>query len=198
MLDGVDVLLEGVDVPALLHRQRALRDDGAAVVLVVGEVNRHARDLDAVVEGVLDGVRPLEAGKKCRVKVDDAAGVRLEQRLSDHAHVARHDNVLAARLLERGGDLFVGRLGLGVLGLLHNEHRKAGGLRALDAAHARAARHHKRHLGVERAIGDAVDDGLQVGPAAGDEDADLQRGSRGLIVLDEAADTALAAPVAHR
>ena len=40
MLDRVDVLLERVDVPALLNSQRTLGDDGTVVVDLVGKVHR--------------------------------------------------------------------------------------------------------------------------------------------------------------
>ena len=61
VLDIVDVSLERIDVPLLLDGQRALGDDGAAVVHLVCKVNGHARHLDAAVERVLNGMRAYKA-----------------------------------------------------------------------------------------------------------------------------------------
>ena len=201
----MDVGLELVHVPALFHRQRALGDDGAAVVLVVGKVDGHARHLDAVVKGVLDGVRALEAGQQRRVDVDHAVGEGRKQRLVNHAHVAGHDDVLTAMGLELGGNDLVGGNGVRVNLLAERQRLDAGRLGALEAIGARARAHHQANARVQAAIGNAVNERLQVGAASADEDADgqgLRLGCGGLlgllVILDQAADAALAAPVAHR
>ena len=193
VLDLVDVGLEGIDVPALLHRQRTLGDDGAGVVGRVGEVDGHACDLDAALIRVVDGMCTRKARQQRRMQVDDAVGERCQQRVADHAHVAGHDDVLDAVRHELVRDDLVGRDGVGVDLFGKREGLDTRALGALQALRGRAARHDELDRGVERAVGDAVDERLQVGAGAGDEHADLQRlellacrtrsGARGLDVV---------------
>ncbi len=173
MLDLVDVLLELVDGPALPHGERALRDDGARVVVRVGKVHGHARHLDAAVVGVLDGMRAGKARQQRRVQVHHPVGERGEDGVVHLAHVTRHDDVVHAAAAELGGDDLVRLLGVGVDLLGEREGLQAGRLGALEAVGARARAHHELDRGVERAIRDAVDEGLEVGAAPGDENAQL-------------------------
>ena len=171
VLDLVDVLLELVDRPALLHRKRALGDDGTGVVVGVREVHRHARDLHAARVCVVDSMGAGEARQQRRVQVHHTVGERRQDRVVHLAHVAGHDDVVHAMALELGGDDLVRLLRVGVDLLGERERLQPRRLGTLEAKGARPRAHHELDRGVKRAIRDAVDDGLQVGPATGDEDA---------------------------
>lgn len=57
VLNRVDMLLERVDVPALLDGQRSLGDDGAIVVDLVGKMHGHTGHLDAARKSIVDRMR---------------------------------------------------------------------------------------------------------------------------------------------
>ena len=67
MLDRMDVLLERVDVPALLNSQRTLGDDGAVVVDLVGKVHGHAGHLDAASKRIVDRMGAGKARQQRRM-----------------------------------------------------------------------------------------------------------------------------------
>ena len=107
--------------------------------------------------------------------------------------------------LELGGNDLVGGNGVRVNLLAERQRLDAGRLGALEAVGARARTHHQADARVQAAIGNAVYKCLEVGAASADEDADGQglRLGRGglhglLVILNKAADAALAAPAAHR
>ena len=79
-------------------RDGLLEHDRAAVQRRVHEVDRAARDADAVGEGVANGVPTRKRRQEGRVRVQDATVERREDRRSDDAHVPRErDDV------DRGG-----------------------------------------------------------------------------------------------
>lgn len=80
VLNRVDVLLERVDIPTFLDSQRALGDDGAVVVDLVGKVHGHTGYLDAARKGIVDRMRAGKARQQCRMQVDHAVGKRRQQR----------------------------------------------------------------------------------------------------------------------
>ena len=171
LMDGSLKLIAG---HALAHDNRLLGDDGAAVVVGVGKVHRDARHLHAALVGVLDGMGPLESRQQGRVQVHDTVGERLKQRLAHHAHVPRHDDVVHAMVEQRGSDDLVGRDGVGAVQVGRERHRGDVGLGgALEAVGALTARDDDLDTGIERAVSDAVDDGLQVRARTGDKDAEL-------------------------
>ena len=142
VLDLVDASLELVDGPALLYLHRPLRDDGTAVVVAVGKVDRHARDLDAVVEGVLNGVRPLEAGQQRRVNVDHAVGKAGKNGVVHHPHVARHKHVVHTSAAQLGGYDLVGNDWVSVDLLGERKRLDARLLRTLEPVRAWPRTHH--------------------------------------------------------
>ena len=132
-----------------------------------------SRDLHARVERIGDGVRALERGQKRRMQVEHAVGEGVEHDGRDLAHVAGHDHVLRAGFLQRGHDLRVGRLGVGVLFAVHDQHGDAGGVRALDAVRIGTRRDHLHHLDGQT-LRRLIKDGLEIRAAAGEQHADLQ------------------------
>ena len=54
MLDGVDPLLDRLDVPRIGKHERLLQDDGPGVDLLVDEVDGDPGDLHPVLERLLD------------------------------------------------------------------------------------------------------------------------------------------------
>ena len=68
VLDRVDLGLERLDGVVLVDSNHLLGDDRTLVEDLVGEVHRDAGDLHAVVERVLDAVRPGKLGSSagCR------------------------------------------------------------------------------------------------------------------------------------
>ena len=150
----MDVLLERVDIPALLNSQRTLGDDGTVVVDLVGKVHGHASYLDAARKGIVNRMRTGKARQQRRMQVDHAVGKRRQQRCVHHAHVAGHDHILATALEQLVRDDLVGgnRIGVDILG--QRERLDARALSALQTLSRRTARHHKLNRGVELTGGD--------------------------------------------
>ena len=136
----MDVLLERVDIPALLDSQRALGDDGAVVVDLVGKMHGHASYLDAARKGVVNRMRTGKARQQRRMQVDHAVGKRRQQRRVHHAHVAGHDHILAAEFEKLVRDDLVGGDGVGVDILGQRERLDARALSALQTLSRRTAR----------------------------------------------------------
>ena len=75
---------------------------------------------------------------------------------------------------QRGSDDLVGRDGVGAVQVGRKRHRGDVGLGgALETVGALAARDDNLDAGIERAVSDAVDNGLQVRARTGDKDAEL-------------------------
>ena len=175
VLNRVDVLLERVDIPALLNSQRTLGDDGTVVVDLVGKMHGHASYLDAARKGIVNRMRAGKARQQRRMQVDHAVGKRRQQRRVHHAHVAGHDHILAAAFEKLVRDDLVGGDGVGVDILGQRERLDARALGTLQALGRRTARHHKLNRSVELAGGDQIDQRLQVGTRTADEHTDLER-----------------------
>lgn len=78
-----------------------LGDDPSAVERGVDPVDRHAEDLHAVFERLLDGVRPLEGGQQRGMDVDDPAAVGPQQLVGEDAHVTGQADQIYPELGDR-------------------------------------------------------------------------------------------------
>ena len=200
----MDALLERVDIPTFFDSQRALGDDGAVVVDLVGKMHGHASYLDAARKGVINRMRTGKARQQRRMQVDHAIGERRQQRRVHHAHVAGHDHVLAAALEQLVCNNLVGGDGVGVHILGQCERLDASTLGTLQALGRRTARHHKLNRSIELAGGDQVDERLQVGARTADEHANLERlgrigaGRAGVGIPDQALGSSHLLVSAHR
>ena len=75
---------------------------------------------------------------------------------------------------QRGGNDLVGCDGVGTVQIGREQHRGDARLRGtLETVGALTARDDNLNAGIERAVSDAVDDGLQVRARTGDKDAEL-------------------------
>ena len=175
MLDSVNLLLQRIKGVVLGNLNRTLGHDGTLVVLGVGEMHRHARHLHASVEGVGDGVGSLEGGQQRRMQVQHAIGEGIQNFRQHHAHVASHDQVLRTGRLALVGDELVGSRSIRIDLLVQHQRGNARSLGPLNAIGIGTRGNHLHDLGVHRTIGDAIDDGLQIGAGTADKNGDLQR-----------------------
>ncbi len=180
-LDGAGInpvlLLENARGEAVLrvvihHRHDCLNDDWARVHVLINKVDRTTGELDAVIEGSFLDMQAGEGRQQGRVDVHDAAGESVDERRRYYAHEAGQTNevhVPFLQLLHKKGIKFIpsslislrahmnaryvmvpGTLeGIGV-GLIADDHLDPGGKLPLF---------------------DIVNDGLQVGSTAGNQDA---------------------------
>ena len=107
------------------------------------------------------------------MQVKHAVGEGVEHDGRDLAHVAGHDHVLRAGFLQRGHNLRISRLGVGVLFAVHDQHGDAGSVGTLDAVRIGTRRDHLHHLDGQ-ALFRLIEDGLEIRAAAGEQHADLQ------------------------
>ena len=176
MLCRVNAGLEVFETVPLQDGHLALVDDGALVVLHVGQVDGDAGHLVARLEGVLDGMGALVRRQQGGVQVDHAVGVGQQQGGGALAHVAGHDHVVDLGVAEGAhhGALDLRRaLGVVIGGEDHGVEPHL--LRLGDALGAGVAGHDAHDLGVEAALLDGLSDGHHVRAGAGDEDGDPQR-----------------------
>lgn len=90
MLGRMNARLEIAERVVGQHGDLVLEDNRALVVLLVREVNGDSRHLITRFEGILNSVGASMRRQQCRMEVDDAIGVRVEQHGRDLAHVAGH------------------------------------------------------------------------------------------------------------
>src|SRR5262249_10593584 len=119
-----------------------------------------------------------EGGEEGGVDVDHPIGEGAEEVLAEHAHEAsQHDEVGLVRA-QRGHEGAVEAGARRVVAGIHHESRQAGGARAGDArAVGHVAADDGEARGAELAAAAALDERLEVGAAAGDQDADVHRGT---------------------
>ena len=156
-----------------------MQDDGAGVTLLRDKVDGGTRDLYPVFQSLLVDMEAIaahsaEGGDEGGVDIDDGVGVGLEQLLREDGHKAGHDHQIGPyRLPQQAGQggsvaAAVGEVppgehiagDAGVLGTLQGEGVRSGG----DDGGDPAIHQLSPPLG--------VDQGLQIGPAAGDQDGD--------------------------
>ena len=99
MLDGMYPGLEFGPVAAVVF-ECALCDDPPAVERRIDPVDRHAEDLDPVVEGLPDGVLPAEGGQQRGMDIDDPPAAGPQHRRPEDAHVSGQTDQLRTSLLE--------------------------------------------------------------------------------------------------
>ena len=116
---------------------------------------------------------PLNEGSSAGCRLSTRSGKASQHDGRHLAHVARHDHVLRAGFLQRGHDLRVGRLGVGVFFAVHDQRGDAGGVRALDAVGIGTRRDRLHHLDGQP-LRRLIKDGLEIRAAAGEQHADLQ------------------------
>ena len=107
------------------------------------------------------------------MQVEHAVGERVEHDRSHLAHVARHGHVFRARFLKRLDDLRVGCEHVGVFLAIHHERGNSRRTRALDTVRV-GARRHDEHDVSGQALGNRVDDRLQVRSAARKQHTNLK------------------------
>ncbi len=173
MFHLVNVRFQGFQGVIFGHAHRLLRHNGPLVVVLVGEMHGDARNLHTGREGVGDSVRALERGQQRRMQVQHAVRERVEHDGRDHAHVAGHDDVFSAGVLECGDDFRVRRGRVGILVAVHHQHRDVRRLRALNAVRVGARGNHLHDLDGQ-ALPRRIDNGLEIRAAAGQQHPHLE------------------------
>ena len=163
-------------VGPLGHVERALGDDRAGVDALVDEVHGHARDLDAVGHGLLDGADAGEGREERRVDVDDALREAREERRVEELHVAGEHDELDAALRQPVGDRRVAGRAAVEVGDREHARRHAGVRRPLERPGAGLVRADGDDIDVATAV-ELVEDGLQVRAVARRQHADLHAAS---------------------
>ena len=127
------------------------------VDLLVDEVHAHSRHLHTPLEGVADGVRPLEGGQQCGVDVQPAAGERVRERPPKDPHVSgAHRDVDPAGKQCVAHGLGIG-VSVGVVAQLKNHRFDAGPFGSLEREDPRPVGEHQRDPRADRRI---VEQGL--------------------------------------
>ena len=167
---GLDPLVERLDGVVVLDADRSLLDDRAGVDPVVDDEQRAAGDLAAVGQGLGRAVHAGERRRQRRMGVQRLAGVLGEERRADQLHEAGADHQV--RRVRRHGRRQRG-VPVGAAGIVgHPVHegldaRSLGPAQPLDVVTVGAD---GDHLGAVRRVGARVEQRLEVGPRAGDED----------------------------
>ena len=132
-------------------------------------MDRHAEDLDAVFQRLLDGMRPAEGRQQRGVDVDDPPAVGPQQHVAHNAHVARQADQLHARGIQPRDDLplVVGLRGI----LLRREDERPDPVSGSPFDHLRTGfvADHQHHFGIQHAPLAGRDDGFEVRAAAAGE-----------------------------
>ena len=94
MLDRLQAGVDRAGIARVGQLDRALEDDRARVDPFIDEVDRHAEDLDPVLDGLLDRPHAGEGGQQRGVDVDDPVGeARHEARVEDRHVAGEHDEL---------------------------------------------------------------------------------------------------------
>ena len=161
------------------HGHRRLGDDRAGVDPLVDDEQRRAGDLDAVRQRVRRSRRPGERRAQRRVGVDHAAGEPAEELRTDQLHEAGQHHQVGLEGRHRVGQ---GRCPsasrLVNSADLVDEGRHAGRLGAGQALDAVAVGADGDHRGAVRRVRARVEQRLEVGAGAGDEDDESRRNQR--------------------
>ena len=132
-------------------------------------MDRHAEDLDAVFQRLLDGMRPAEGRQQRGVDVDDPPAVGPQQHVAHNAHVARQADQLHARGIQPRDDLplVVGLRGI----LLRREDERPDLVSGSPFDHLRTGfvADHQHDFGIQHAPLAGRDDGFEVRAAAAGE-----------------------------
>src|SRR4051794_11970275 len=173
---GEEVVLERSKGIAYLLRVRgmgqldgALEDDRPGVHAVVDEVDGDAEHLHAVGQRLLHRAEARERRQQRRVDVDHPLRKRGEEARREQRHVAGEHDELHALGAQPAGDRRVAGRAAGVLGQREDGGGDAGGAATLQRGGIPLVRAHGAPPGL--AAVDALEDGLEVRPGAGGEDA---------------------------
>ena len=159
----------GIGMVIALVGKGPLGDDASAVQLGVDVMDRHAEDLDAVFQRLLDGMRPAEGRQQRGVDVDDPPAVGPQQHVAHNAHIARQADQLHARGIQPRDDLplVVGLRGI----LLRREDERPDLVSGSPFDHLRTGfvADHQHDFGIQHAPLAGRDDGFEVRAAAAGE-----------------------------
>ena len=150
-------------------RDGSLRDDRPRVHAFFDPVHGAAGDLHAVVQRLTNGVHARKRRQEGRVNVQHMAAKCVQKHRRQDAHEARQHDPLGAVPTQRFDQHLVERLARRVIFVRHHRGRHVRLLGAREREGVRAIAQHQAHAGVERTVGDGVEDGLQVRAIAGDE-----------------------------
>src|SRR5208337_4521869 len=171
---GVDAMLlfedavgKGVLVVGVEDGDDGLEDDGAGIEIFVDEVDGAAGEFYAVVEGLFLRFEAWERGEERGMDVEDALGKGGYEEGGEEAHVAGQADEIDFVFMKDGGDLAVVGFALEAFG------GDGAGVGALEALGGGLVADDDGNFGVGDATGgDTVGEGLEVGPATAEEDAD--------------------------
>ena len=148
-----------------------MQDDGAAIGAFVDEVDGAAADFDAVGEDVAVGVGAGEARQEGRVDVHDAASVVAHEVRGQDAHEAGEDDEGDACFVEGFDEGLFERLAAVELLAVDADGFDAGFFGAREGVGVGLVGQDKGYCRIYFTAADGVDDGLEVGAAAGAQHA---------------------------
>ncbi len=174
---GLNAGREGRGGVIVQHRDCALKDDRAAIVLFVDKVNRTAGEFDAGIDGGAMHSGSIKAGategrEQGRVNVDNPASIVVGD--WEEAQESGEDDEVGAGIpnrLEDGALVVDGRLAAAC----HHEVRNSSAFGTNKGADAGTTRDHLDDLSVEAAIIDPVNEVLESRTAPGSEDSEADR-----------------------
>src|SRR5215213_10661423 len=167
----VEELTSRRDVPMVRKVEGFLQEDRAAVHALVHEVDRHAGDLYAVLDGLLDRAEAREGGQERRVDVHDPPGEAADEGRREELHEPGQDDQLDAPLLEPVRERLVAPRAVGLLGQREDRGLDMRLLGPFEPTRLRAARHNAYDLDPVAPV-DALEQRLEIRALPRDQDCD--------------------------
>src|SRR5271154_4465646 len=175
MLLLLDARCQPLFVVAGQHGHSGLHDHRADIDARRDEEYGASRDLDAIFDRILRPVDSRKRRQQAVVNIHDAAGKRFEHHRRQQPHKARQRKQLDLASLQRGEDGAVEVLARRELAMVDDRRLDSVTARALESLRLGAIRNDETDFGFEIAVQNRVDDGLQIGAAAGNQDAEFDR-----------------------
>src|SRR4051794_37882334 len=172
VLDLVDPLPHNGDVPRIGKLECLLKDDRAAVDVLVDEMHGNSGNLHAVVDRLLDRAETREGRQQRRMHVHDLVRKAPDEPRREQLHEAGQHHEPGAAALDPVAEDGVALGPVAVVLLREDRSLDARGTRPLESARVGAVRADAGDLHVLAMEG--VDQRLEVAPLARDEDGDRE------------------------
>ena len=152
------------------NRDNGAGDDGPAVELVGNEVDAAAVFAIARLQCTLVGIKPGITRQQGRMDVQQAALVMAHEGGRQDAHEASQYHGVRLAGVDRRDHCLVELLAIRIVTMIDDTGRHTGCFGARQASDTGAVAQHQRHLRIQLAVTNGVEDCLQVGAAAADQD----------------------------
>jgi hypothetical protein len=174
---GIDAVFKPEDAPADLvllftgmDGDCGLNDYGAVIQVLIDKVYRGPAQTHSILRSLFLGMQPWKTGKQGWMDIQDPVGKGLNKFRTDQAHIPGQAHGPDTGILQDVYYRPIMGLPGGVLGLRHNPGRNpvlGSPLQAFDSGHIGD---NELNAGIQDPLFNTIDEGLQVGSPAGNED----------------------------